>query len=543
MNKINIWFSTILFIFINLDLSAQKPTIIIGNHKVPGNLEKHDYNPEKQLNGFLFENRIIGSNKTSFFISNRTITGQTIIQYDLNTLEKINEFIITDPKVKGIYTSFDYELNDEKLSIFTLLIEKKSPTMSLILREISLQGNSKVNEKILITTSSKGEKHKEYYTFKIYLSQDKSKMMVEKSNWVYHDETEIEFWVFDRSYNEIFKKKVSYPGLGKELNVKNHLITNDGSIITTATFKESKAIKGKYDMNYLKLFRFKSSIGDLEEIKINPIGSFLETTTMENQILLNEQENKLLFTGFYNSGTGNEDLGIAYFSVDLNTWSIKTQKFNRIESPQLKEILTNFEKTKIGKDYGVDNLLIKSLYSKDGSELKIFSEVSYFNKEIAPDNKISFTVHRNQIVEFDIDKNGVLLRTLIIPKFQKDMSDALGFIPLYNSKNTVFIYNDNLKNFVGDAQDHFKYEYKLTLMKSRISFSNTTLVYTYFDSNGNLLKKQFIDSQENNIAILQGSFSPFADCYRINDSSVIAWISQSKPGVNCPFVKITLGEE
>lgn len=546
MNKMKIWFSTILFIIFNLDLSAQKPTILIGNHKVPGNMEKHDYHPEKQLNGYFLENRIIGSNTSSFFITTGTIVGQTIIQYDINTLEKINEFIITNPKVKGVYTSFDYEINDEMLSIFTLKIEKKSPTMSLILREVSLQGNSKVNEKILITTSSKGEKHNEYYTFKIFHSQDKSKIMVEKSNWVYNDETEIEFWVFDRTYNEIFKKKVSYPGLGKELIIKNHLITNDGSIITTANFKQSKTIKGKYDLNYLKLFRYKSAIGNLEEIKINPIGSFLETPTMKNQVILNEKENLLLVTGLYNSGSGNEDLGIAYLSVDLNTWSIVTQKFNNIESSQSKEILTNFEKTKIGKDYGIENIFINNLYSNDGTELKVISEVSYRTTEGGKNNNESISIsHKNQIVEFNLDKNGVLSRVVIIPKFQKEMNFALGYIPLCNSKYTVFIYNDNTKNFSDDSQDPFKFEYKPMMMKSSINFSNSTLVYTFFDGTGKLIKKQVYDSQANDIVFLQATLptAPIAGFYRINDSSVIAWISQSKPGVNCPFVKITLGEE
>src|SRR5689334_19375842 len=90
----------ISILWLGNDLFAQKPVIVMGKHIVPKDAEKHDYHPEKHLNGYYGLNELMGSNKTSFFIGNKTTKGKTIIQYDINTLKKINEIILLDP-VKG----------------------------------------------------------------------------------------------------------------------------------------------------------------------------------------------------------------------------------------------------------------------------------------------------------------------------------------------------------------------------------------------------------------------------------------------------------
>jgi hypothetical protein len=515
---------------------AQKPVIIIGNHTLPADVLTHEGNSEKQLNQWVFT-QFLGSNKTSFFISDETKTGKSIAVYDIASLKKTSELKWANPVNRyGTMAGESIIVDDNKLTNYYISYDKKNATYSLNYASVNLLGHVISNGKSIVTSDISDDKNKSYLIMAPVFSKDKSKMLVYRTNWFDKQTRQnLEFWLMDSSYKELFHKKYTMPYDRKKLEVRTFMVSNSGEIIVIATCEDGNKV-GK---NSLKVFGISRGSTELKEISTDKGGSWLTAPYYFPEKgpagIIVDATNQLFVTGLYEENNIKDGLGIAYVSIDLKSMEVINQKFNKISAADQEQILTNFEKTKIGKDYTVQDIHNKNTFYTNSGEVRLVYQVEYLTNQMTTSNNVGID-HFNQIIEFDMSPVGELTRTIIVPKFQQDVYKAMSFISFFSSNKIYHVYNDHLKN-LSNSEDPFHYEYKEGLLGK---YKNAALAYVFYSPSDNkLVKKAVYDSPESNVVIFPVYYSPNS-YFRLSDNSVIVWSKQITVGV-FPFAKITFG--
>lgn len=535
-------FFLILCLILTIKIQAQKPAFETGKHIPP---------PEARSKKN-FSSTLIYSTPEEFLVADRMKHGQVYTSYDALTLKKKETFTLEIPTVSGgkevdwIKRLFRAE---ETTSIYGYYNRKEDE--NIVYGKITdRNGKDIVKEKVLAKITA--SKRKYIGSLGQVFSKDKSKILIYREITSKESEQEeIELWLYDDQLNKIYKKKMSFPYANKQFYVQEYLVTNDGKVIVIAYYKASKEeIKADPDakntLNF-KVFGVTADNEELDEIKITKKGNALSSAF--GWVL---DSGDIVFSGFYRESEGKKYQwginGIYYVKVNTNNWEIETSHFNKIPKEDLTRIFqanagNERQKRRVKKSVddgaGLTAFYFSGLFYENDGSVKIIAQAEWMTRVCTTDPKTgaqncTYVYYNMQIVEFDLDAEGNLTKTLLIPKKQVAGSPLFeGHLSLLSSSRTYFIFNDADLNFnEKKLAKHNGNKFYYPFGKGR----KNRLVYTYVKKNGDAVKVAMIDNYKNNILIYPRDF------IRVNDQTVITW-GLIRKGKELLLVKLYLKEK
>jgi hypothetical protein len=507
---------------ISNQLKAQKPAYQIGKH-IPPVEARHKRN---------YYSELIASTDEEFLIADRTKKGQVYTAYNTETLKKGGTFTLDYPQVNGKDANWVKRIfrAEETTSLYGYYNRKDDE--NIVYGKITdRNGKEIVKEKVLAKISASKKK----YIGRIgrVLSKDQSKILIYREVTAKESEQmEIDLWLYDDQLNKIYKKKMKFPYKNKQFSVQQYLLTDDGKVIIIAYYTPSKdQIKANPDsknsLNF-KVFGLTEDKEELDEIKISKKGSALSSAY--GWVL---DSGNIVFTGYFREGGEKKYRyganGIYYVKVNTQTWEVETSHFNKISVDDLTRIFeanaSNDRQKKRAKKAadngaGLSSFTLCGIYYNNDGSLKIISQMEWVTQVCNTDPKTGITtchyIYNNfQIVEFDLDSEGNIARTIVIPKKQIMGTPIYnGHIALMSGSRTYFIFNDADKNFdVKKLAKHNGDKFYYTFGGGK----KTRLVYAYAKKKGAPAKIALIDNYKSNMLILPGEF------VRVDQSTVITW--------------------
>jgi hypothetical protein len=540
----------ILFIsacFFFSSIWAQKPAYQTGKHIPPAEAKK-------KKNRY---SNLYASSEDEFFVSDRTKEGQVISVYDVSTLKKKSDFTLDNPKVNGKSVNWYSRFFDQdQVTTIYSYYDKKEDKNTVYGVVATRSGKEVVKEKVMVSFNA--SKKKEIGDLGIIRSKDKTKFLIYREPADHKGAQEsVDVWLYDDMLAKVYKKKLKFPYQSKQFSVDEYLLTDAGKVIIIAHYTPTKDEKKDGVTESYKIFGVTENNEELDEIEFGPAGNVLSSASA----WVLDSGNSIAFTGFYRGDKKKRGAtGIYYVRINTSTWAKDVVKFNKISEDDMNKIMlgsATSEKAKkrakksVDKGYGLNAFLLKTLLYDNEGNVRIITQVEFMTEVCTYDPKTQretcmYFYHNDKIVEFDLDKEGNIAKTIVIPKAQvivlRDMSlsygglsftwvptgvisptSYLGHIMLYTDDKVYYIYNDNdanmdKKKVAKKDGNNFYYIYK-GAKKSR-------LVYAYnSDKKDKAVKKAMTDSYKTNIQIL-----PAADVIHMKDGSVIVWgkVSKSK---------------
>ncbi len=516
-------------------LFAQKPAFQIGKHIPPAEAKK-------KRNNF---SELIAASDDEFLVADRTRKGQVYTSYNSESLQKKETFTLDYPEVNGgkdanwvkrIFRS------EETTSIYGYY-DRKEDQNTVYGKITDRNGKEIVKEKVLARISASKKKY--VGNLGQVLSKDQSKILIYREVTAKESEQEeIELWLYDDQLNKIYKKTMNFPYKNKQFRIQEFLVTNEGKVIIIASWIPTKADKDSKDMLSFMVFGLTEDKEELEEIKITKKGSALSSAY--GWVL---DSGAVVFTGYYREGGDKKYRyganGIYYVKVNTNNWDVETSHFSKIPKDDLARVFANgstSEKKKrraeaaADRGAGLSSFYLRGLFFDEDGSVKIISQVEYMIQNCTTDPKThvttcTYTYYNMQVVEFDLDQEGNIIRTIVIPKSQIAGTPAYqGHIALLSDSRTYFIYNDADRNFnekkvAKNGGNKFAYTFG--------NIKHARLAYVYSKKSGDLAKVAMTADPKSNILIF-----PYTRL-RVNRSTVIAW-GRVRKGKELVLVKFYL---
>ncbi|MCX6188131.1 MAG: hypothetical protein NTW54_00725 [Bacteroidetes bacterium] len=529
-----------LLIHLSIKLNAQIPAFEIGKHAPP---------PEAKKKKNYYSN-LIASTEDEFLVADRTSKGQIYTAYNTATLKMKETFTLDYPQVQDRDVDWVKRLfrTEETTSIYGYY-NRKDDINTVYGKITSRNGKEIVKEKVLAKITASKKKY--IGNLGQVLSKDQSKILIYRELTAKESEVEeIELWLYDDQLNRIYKKTMSFPYKNKQFTIQDYLVTNDGEVIIIAYWspsrEEMKLNPDTKNVLNFKVFGLTPDKEELEEISITKKGTALSSS---NGWVLDSGE--IIFTGYYRDGVDNRYQyganGIYYVKVNTKNWEIETSHFSKIPKEDLARIFGAYASNERQKKRaekaadggaGLNQFILRGVFYNDNGSVKIISQVEYMVRNCYTDPRThvqtcTYTFYNLQIIEFDLDAEGNIIQTILIPKSQISNTPQLqGHISLLSDSKTYFVFNDADKNFDPKKLDKHhgdKFYYTFKGSKAR-------LAYAYVTKKGEAKKKALINDAKNNLLIFPG------ESIRVDRSTVITW-GQLKKGKELLLVKFYLKEK
>ncbi len=506
---------------------SQKPVIQMGTHTPPDEAKKR-----RNTNSYL-----MGGSESEILVSDRAKGGSVITSYNSATLKKTGTFKLDYPEIGKKDADWVRRLfhGDKITSVYGYYNKKEDENK--IYGKITDRKNKTIKKETVLMTSS-AKKRKNIGQLVTKYSNDNSKLLIfrEPAGKKYENE-KMEMVLFDEDLNKIFEKELSFPYKNRAISVQEIIVTNDGRVSIVAFWEATKdEIKDNPDLKgqfTFKIFGITEDNEELDEIEIKEKGYALSTC---EAFINDDSANTVLLTGFYRDVKADRKKrrnggvnGIYYFKLNTNTWEIDLMKFNVIDEKTMTKLFlgnNTSERAKkkakkaAEKGYGFGSLKLKNIFFNTDGSIKIISQVEYVVTVCTTDSKGNRTCtdyyHNEQILEFNLDSDGDLVGSFVIPKSQvlANFYAFNGHIALKGGDKTFYIYNDadknhNPKKVAKRGNNNFYYTFTGS-KKSR-------LCYVTVDAKGKLSKSALAESWKKNILIY-----PY-ETVRLNAETVITW--------------------
>lgn len=531
----------IILVVFGSNLNAQKPAYEIGKHTPPPEARKKKN----------YYSTLIASNDVEFLVSDRTKTGQVYTSYSTETLKKLETFTLDYPEVNGKNANWVRRLfRTEETTLIYGYYDRSKDENTVYGKITNRAGKDIVKEKVLAKISASKKKY--IGNLGQVISKDQSKILIYRELTSKESEQEeIELWLYDDQLEKIYKKKLTFPYKNKQFIVQEYLVTNEGKVIIIAYYAPSKdEVKAdpdkKNELNF-KVFGLTQDKEELEEIKISKKGSALSSAY--GWVL---DSGNIAFTGYYREGGEKKYRyganGLYYVRVNTKNWEIEVSHFSKIPKEDLTRIFeanTYNERQKkrakkeVDKGAGLTSFILRGIFPEPDGSVKIISQAEWITEVCTTDPKTGartchYVYHNYQIVEFDMDAEGNLVKTVLIPKQQSAGTPVFnGHVALVAANKTYFIYNDNNSNYnekkvAKHKGDKFYYTFK--------GGGKNRLAYAYAKKTGEAVKYAMIDDYKKNILIF-----PY-DFVRVDRTTVITW-GKIRKGKELLLMKFYLKEK
>jgi hypothetical protein len=504
-------------------LNAQKPAYQTGRHMPP-----EEARHKRNYWSFLY-----GSTEDEVLVADRTKTGVVVTSYDAHTLKRGDEFTLDNPKIADRTPDYSERFFDlDQVTTFYGRYSPKDDKYQLFGKVTNRGNKALVKDKLVVTINS--DKRKNVGSVGVIRSKDHSKFLIYRISPDKKDADEaVDLWLYDDQLDKIYKKKLKFPYQSRQFNINEYLLTDSGSVFIIAEFFPTKAESKDGKNSSFKIFGINSNAEELEEIKVASKGQVFSSANG----WLTDSGRSIAFTGFYRDDKKNKGAnGLFYVKINAIDWKKEIVSFSKIEEDDMAKILLGAgtsERAKkraqknVDKGWGLASYQLKNILYDESGKFRIITQLEYYVIRCTRDSKGNETCHtyyyNDQIVEFDMDDEGKIVKTIVVPKMQLtvDWNAALGHIYLATPKRVYYIFNDNDRNLdpkkvEKQKGNNFAYTFVGT-KKSR-------LVYAYqSDKKETIIKKPMTDSYKINFMIY-----PNRGVVRNNDGSAIVWAKPSK---------------
>lgn len=517
------------FIAIANFTKAQAPEILTTTHKI--NPEAIRLFNEKHFSTGQLGASLLGSFGDFIFVSEEIKNGVIITVYDKVDLHKVRDFKVNlqIDLYPGIFPFITYDIIDNnRITIIYTSFDKKTETISMHSKTIDFEGKIIAELKNIETMTRRASQD----DFTFTSSPDKSKILAYfRNTYEEPQKNKIDLFLYDKNFKKISGKKIKFKYPGEQFMIEKSMVTNSGRIVIITSYLEKKEKKSDKDNRVFKIFGVSEENEELDEIEIGKDGTSIEKTLKDQYCL--DSSNHLIIAGFFSKLTtksGDGANGCFYSSINLTKWEKEVENFHLFTKDDYRKIYYSgnleLSEEKIEKNLdkieGVENIFFRELHFDSAGNLKMETEIKYNvykgGSQYDPGDQ-----HYNQIIEFEFSSLGDLENLTVIPKAQLNGSHSMGFIPIYSSKRTYFVYNDNADNLKDDNEDKFKYEYK--------NDKNQILVYCY-QKKDKIVKKRATEAITKNQTIKPyAEINEFKNGYiRIDNLTVITWAKSPKTG-------------
>ncbi len=499
-------FAGIIITAFTIPLFSQKPAYLTAKH----------IKPQKTINTRFDSKSLYKFTGEEFLVSNTVEDGFLLTIYSVATLKKKDTFLLRYPTVGSNDPDWIEPMFEPKSTTTIYGYYDQKAEINTIYGQITdRNGTDIVKQKVLAKIPTSRTQY--IGSLGRVLSKDKSKILIyrEKSEWE-TDKEFVELWVFDNHLKTIYKKKMKFPYKSRKFFIQNYTVTNEGKVIINAYYLPSKEeIKANPDSksNFLYKIFFVSEDDELQEIKFENKGAVLHTVTG-----FDLDSGKFVFTGYYREAGEFQSKygshGVYYIKMNTDDWIIQTSQYNKIPKEDMIRIFeanvaTDREIKKsiegIDKGGGLVSYTVPEIFYNDDGSVKIISEIQFTDYS---------GYNNNQIIEFDMDGKGRLVKTVVIPKKQVTESfDFTGYIALMSNSRMYYIFNDAEQNFdekklAKNNGNMFYYEFK-DEKKARLAYA--------YQKKSNEPAKVAMSMDDNNIVI-----DP-SRCIWIDERTAITW--------------------
>ncbi|MBC7425929.1 MAG: hypothetical protein H7321_05285 [Bacteroidia bacterium] len=424
------------------DASAQEPKIRTTAH----------IKPEQALGKKRNSTNYLEGNKDEVLVSDRTKRGLIITSYSKEGLTVINRFLADDPKVGNKDPDWLRRVfkGDNVVNLYAYYDKKTD--QNTVYGKITDRDNNEVKEPIILM-QTESRKKKFIGGFSTRISKDQSKVLIfHQPNSSDPETRTVHIALYDFNLKKISDKEYTFPTEKSKVSIYDVFLTDDGDVMVVGKFTPTKEeVKANPDLKGKTAYKvFCVTDGEmLDEIKIDSEDHTFSSCYVN---MLPDSVNSILLTGMYWEKGKKGGRGIYYIKINPSTWELEVMKFNK------------FEKKAIEPDYSYD--FTELFCFKDGS-VSVVLEESYVTIQCSQNRNGGTTCHdiyhSNGIYQYDMDKEGNLTNSFVVPKMQKmtDIAMYNGHIALVGkTKKIHYIYNDNGKNYIPKKiQKHGEFGY------------------------------------------------------------------------------------
>ena len=476
----------------------------------------------------------LGGNKNGYFSTGSAKHGwfifgnweNTINKYDIkHDLVSTREYYYKLGKEKLKSTGDKFFINNN-LHIFASKYNSKKDVNKIYKKTFNTDLSDETEWEEFEEIASKKEKNANAFNF--IRSEDESKVMLYINNpedKKRKNET-ITYKVYDNNLKKIWEKELTFDIEDKKFYISNYSITNEGQVVLLGrnNLNKKEKEKGKPNYNFI-IFLYDNTKGATEQFDISLGSQYISDISYT----IDNDNKKLLITGFYaNKNTGTLT-GVFYQRIDMISKKVEVENTKEFDRDFL---LDHMKEKKVDKNKEISNHYdIRQLVRRDDGGLVMVAEyyMMYVTSHTTRSGNSTYTTYTyhyyyNDIILFNIDKDGKIDWSVTIPKIQYTINDggyASSFLLSVEKDKMIFLYYDNEENINKNSKKKSNKRLKIEV-KSMPNINKAVLAMAVVDYEGNLSREVVMKSRkERNLKSKDPLFIPKQTTFLENDLILI----------------------
>ncbi len=450
----------------------------------------------------------IGGNKNGYYSTGSAKHGwwifgnweNTINKYDIkHELVATREYNYKMGKEKLKFTGDRFFINNN-LHVFASKYNSKKDVNKIYKKTFNADLSEETEWEEFEEIASKKEKNANAFNF--IRSEDDTKVMLYINNPEDKKKKKesVTYKVYDNNLKKIWEKELEFEFDDKKFFISNYSITNEGQVVLLGrnNLNKKDAEKGKPKYNYV-IFLYDNAKNALEQFDVSLGTNYINDISYT----IDNENKKLLITGFYaNKNTGTLT-GVFYQRIDMASKKVDIENTKEFERDFL---LDHLSESKVDKNKEISNHYdIRQLVRRDDGGLVMVAEyyMMYVTSTTTRSGNTTYTTYTyhyyyNDIILFNIDKEGKIGWSITIPKIQYSTNDG-GYYSSYllsvEKDKMIFLYYDNEENFNKNSKKKSKNRLKIEV-KSMTNMYKAVLAMAVVDYEGNLSREIVMKSRK-----------------------------------------------
>lgn len=401
---------------------------------------------------------IIGEDSENIYTVASVKGDRYVEAYDKNRMKVKYSKLIEQPKIgksKVVYEGLN--LVDGKFILLASYFDKNTKESTIYAYILDAE-TGKVTDKRVELFSFSVEKKRRKGNFYVYLSQDRTKMLLNhyayyKKEKKYRDS----YKLIDSDLNTIVERTDVFEKGERDYRTSAYLIDNDGSLYFAKRYYNGSDYIVSYDANrdYEKWE---------EKIDLGKLGMGADDKITDIIFSINAK-NELVVSGYY-SKEGNDLNGTFFMRIDNASKEVVVSKISEFDEKFKDEFLTTRQKAK-GKEKEVNNVF-KSIrivdkndggivlvgeqyyrYVYDNGESELYGDLVVLN--ISADGELLWAnrIPKKQVYSYDTSLYPIVYGSWGVSLFTwpTRITEFYSYFVALNDNEVVIVFNDNPKNF------------------------------------------------------------------------------------------------
>jgi hypothetical protein len=425
-----------------------------------------------------------------------------------------------DPKFKLVFSKEFQSSRDNTSSAgvkylkggFIWLIserDEKKDIEKYYLAPISLDGQmGKLNP----VASFKFKHRKDAPAINWQLSSDSTKVLFTARSDTRNEDDLIEFYisVIDEKFETVWDNPFQLDKTQEQVKVQEWAMTAEGDVFMLAKVYEGEGAKESRKEKKERIANYKMVVYQFSKGKTVPIEHVLnlDQDYIKGSTIAINKSDELACVGFFSNTRKGSTTGVFYMRLspkDGNVIAVNKHNFSEKELTILGD--DNTSKDKTGEE-GIDsNFKFKDILFRDNGSTLVTAEENYLvvthNNNTKGGSTTTYTYYSKDIIVLDINPEGKISRTTLIPKRQRFHTDYFEyFTTLVNKDDVYFFYNDDIDNIKKPISSKPKYI---------SSFKDCVATMTHLDTEGKLTRKQILDKEDSKALFIPLDSKQFSD--------------------------------